>query len=168
MAMRPVPRESAWPDEIFEDARTEYWSVIDVYIPGEATFNASAYTVAPGEPTYLIRSREARVQHVRTTLEQSGAYEWGAKRPYTIQTAIEPGDPFIPKGAVVKVVSAPRNPSLEKMTLQVISAVNSDHAAHWVISASTEFGQLEDSVEEPEEPEEPEGPPGDEEGGDDE
>ncbi len=144
MPLPPTPTEDSWAEEIAALARTEFRTVIDIVTPGtRGTFNSKTDSFEGGTPdVVVIAERPARAQHLRQPLDQSGSKEWGTKRNYRFQIDMIAGDPLITKGMVIRVRSAPRNPSLTSFAFQVASAANSDNAALRTIETTTEFAAV--------------------------
>ena len=131
MPLLPVPASpDDWPDEILAEAKGQFNCVISVYLPGtpgEYDFENDE----PGDPTdvsILIEDRPARAQHSRRPIDNAQANDWTTQMDYHFQTEILPGDPEIPKGAVVTMTGG-RDPILETYTFNVLKALNSSHAA---------------------------------------
>lgn len=124
-----TPSESDWPSEILEAARAEFNGEVTISDPAGPTspYDPVAGTGGARTLTPVITSRPARAQQLDPR-EDSGAGEWKAKRRWRIQTTIETGDPEIAKGLIVTFAGG-RDPILNTLKLQVVSARNSSHAA---------------------------------------
>ncbi|MDF2506254.1 MAG: hypothetical protein K0Q52_113 [Microbacterium sp.] len=148
MALRPIPRDTDWPEEILELAREEFWATIDVIDPSTEKVGKydpktdSRPIITPA--AVVIEHRAARVQHIRSGLDQGGSFEWGQKRPYRVQYEPRPDDPLITKGMVVRVRTTRRNPVILRYAFQVTGAPGSDHAAVGLIDTVSEYGVIGD------------------------
>ena len=131
--MTPLPApyaEDDWAAEITEDARGELNGEVTISDPNgpTTTYNPIAGTGGGKTLAPVITSRPARAQQLDKPREGSGADEWNAKRRWQIQTTIETGDPDIRKGFIATFAGG-RDPILNTLKLQVVSARNSSHAA---------------------------------------
>lgn len=131
MALPFPPSADSWPDEIAEEARTEFGCTIDVLDPSNLiTIPFDPVTDTGGAPTpaTVVSGRAARAQHIRLPLENSGSGDWTTRRRYRFQIDLLEDDPAFTKGMIVKVTATDRNQALLTSVNIVQSAANSDHA----------------------------------------
>ena len=142
MPLSPVPTAESWSAEILEAAREFFNGTIDVFIPGEpGTYDPVDDETTGGTPaTPLISARPARAQHIAMPQQNSDVSGWNVRRRVRFQCEILAGDPVIPRGAVATYAGG-NDPTLNEITFQVVSAINSSHAALRTIEAITEAGR---------------------------
>lgn len=143
MALSRVSPAGDWPAEILEAARETFNGHLTLYRPGEpGTYDSKTNTFAGGTPDeVLIADRPARAQHIRLPQEYNDGNGWGTKRRYRFQCEILEDDPAITKGLFVRF-SGGRDPELEKVAFQVVSATNSSHAALRTIETVSELARV--------------------------
>lgn len=119
-----LPRRKAiddWSSEIEEAAATKRKGKIVVY----------------KDRAVLIPERAARIQHVRATTEFATSTEWNTKRFYRFQISLQPNDPPIPAGSIIRVTDGGKDHTLILYVFEVLSAANSSEAALRTIETVT-------------------------------
>jgi hypothetical protein len=139
MALSPVRSESDWSAEILEAAREFMNGELRVMKPGTpGTYDPATDEATGGtEPSVVIDWRPARAQHLRMPVETNDGNGWTSRRRYRFQCEILDGDPLIKKGLYVEYRGG-KDPVLAEFAFQVVSAVNSSHAALRTIETITE------------------------------
>jgi hypothetical protein len=139
--LTPLPTASSWSEEIAEAAREFYNGLLTIIDPGTpGTYDPVTDTMTGGNPdTILIADRPARAQHLGLPTQGSDVTGWNVKRRFRFQCDVLEGDPIIRKGLVATFTGG-SDPSLAEYTFQVVSAVNSSHAALRTIECTTELG----------------------------
>ncbi|MDL5351094.1 DUF6093 family protein [Microbacterium sp. zg-YB36] len=141
MPLSPIPTAAHWSDVIAEAARTMFNGEARVMLPGTpGTYDPITDTVTGGTPPTVAQDwRPARAQHVGMPLETSDGNGWSTKRRFRFQWDLLPDDPIITKGMYVEYRGG-KDPSLARFDYQVLSAVNSSHAALRTVEAMSELG----------------------------
>lgn len=145
MALRPVPRDTPWTDEIVEGARGELWATIDIIDPSTetpGTFDPETDGITGATPAArMITGRAARVQLVRSSFDAAGSFEWNTKQNAIVEYEGQAGDPDITKGMVVRLTASRQPTSLLGLAFVVDGPGESDHVAFRVLKVVAEFGQ---------------------------
>lgn len=122
MSLPPRQNLADWSGEIGREA--------------EKFMNAEAKFYDSGKNLKL--TCKARVQHLRSPIDISSATALGTKRNIRLQIPLSEASVFITKGWLVQIEGG-NDPSLEKITLSVTSAINSSHAAIRTVEAQSEL-----------------------------
>lgn len=141
--MTPLPAPMSWEDEIAAAAIEQFNGAFVVEQPGDpGTYDPTEDEYTGGTDATVIQAeRPGRIQHVRLPLESSDGDGYTVRRRVRIQCELRDGDEIITKGLVVRVTDGGRDASLEAFTYQVVSAINSSHAALRTLECITEAGQ---------------------------
>ena len=121
--------------------------VIRIYKAGSTQPGAhDPYAGSGGEPDVelILGPRDARAQHLRLPVESNDGLGWTTRRRYRFQYQILDGDDditgdLVGKGYSVRFTGG-KDPSLQHFSFQVLSAVNSSHAALRTLECITEAG----------------------------
>lgn len=138
--MTPLPPLApSWSEEILDAARWTFNGELTVIKPGApGSFNPVTDTETGGTPdATIVGWRPARAQHIRLPIENNDGNGWTSRRRFRFQCEIRPGDPAIQQGMVVRFRGG-NDPTLALFAYQVVSAVNSSHAALRTIECITE------------------------------
>ena len=108
----------------------EIGAAAEEYMNVEVKFYDSAKT--------LKLTTKARVQHLRNPIDISTSTAMATKRNIRLQIPLSAASTFIVKGWLVQVDGG-NDPSLESITLTVLSAINSSHAALRTIECQSEL-----------------------------
>jgi len=115
MGIPALPDDGQWADEIAPATKDQRNATISIYDP-------------KSPPVLLIKDRAARFQEYRLpeTTTTEGAFQ--TRRLGRFEIEIDPADPLILKGMVVRVTNGGRDATLVNFAFQVYTAVGSSHA----------------------------------------
>jgi len=140
--LSPVSAGSDWSREIYEAAKELFNGEARVMRPDGKPDSWDPITgeTTPGTPDSVVQDwRPARAQHIRTPLEQSTGGGWSTERRFRFQMELRPDDVPLSKGLYVQFRGG-KDHTLEQFAFQMMSAVNSSHAALRTLECSTEAG----------------------------
>ena len=112
------------------DWSAEIGAVAEQFMNTEVKFYDSAKTLKLTCP--------ARVQHLRSPIDSSNATAMQTKRNIRLQVPLSSASTFIAKGWLVQITGG-NDPSLDNITLTVMSAINSSHAALRTVECQSEL-----------------------------
>lgn len=139
MPLLPLDEADDWSSEIFEDAQSMFDGELCIIKPGTpGTYVPALDAETGGTPdTVVVDWRPARAQHIRMPMETNDSNGWTTRRRFRFQCEIRDADPLITKGLVVRFRGG-KDHTLALLAFQVVSALNSSHAALRTIEATTE------------------------------